>query len=86
MSIISLNNVSLKLAENTVLHHVDWQVQPKDRIALVGRNGAGKSTLLKLLQGELTPDSGQLHIQNGLRITGLMQDVPVSRDENVYHF
>lgn len=86
MTIISLNNVSLKLAENTVLHHVDWQVQPKDRIALVGRNGAGKSTLLKLLQGELIPDSGQIHIQNGLRIAGLMQDVPVSRDESVYHF
>lgn len=86
MSILSLNRVSLKLAENTVLNQVDWQIQPKDRIALVGRNGAGKSTLLKLLQGEIVPDSGEIHKQNGLRIEGLTQDVPVSHDETVYHF
>lgn len=86
MSILSLNNVSLKLAENVVLNHVDWQVQPKDRVALVGRNGAGKSTLLKMLQGELTPDSGQFQKQSGLRIAGLTQDVPVSDRETVYHF
>lgn len=86
MSILSLNNVSLKLAENVVLDHVSWQIQPKDRIALVGRNGAGKSTLLKLLQGDNTPDSGELQKQGGLRIAGLTQDVPVSENETVYHF
>lgn len=86
MSILSFNRVSLKLAENAVLSQVDWQIQPKDRIALVGRNGAGKSTLLKLLHSEIVPDSGEIHIQNGLRIEGLTQDVPVSRDETVYHF
>ena len=86
MSIVSLNNVSLKLAENVVLDHVSWQIQPKDRIALVGRNGAGKSTLLKLLQGEITPDKGVVQTQSGLRIAGLTQDVPVSHDETVYHF
>lgn len=86
MSIVSLNQVVLKLAENVVLDHVNWQIQPKDRIALVGRNGAGKSTLLKLLQGHLAPDGGVMQIQNGLRIAGLTQDVPVSQDETVYHF
>lgn len=86
MSILSLNNVSLKLAENKILDQASLQVQPKDRIALVGRNGAGKSTLLKLLQGEIIPDSGQFQTQNGLRIAGLTQDVPVSHFETVYHF
>ena len=86
MSILSLNNVSLKLADNVVLQHVDWQIQPKDRIALVGRNGAGKSTLINLLQGDLTPDSGHIQKEGGLRIAGLTQDVPVSINETVYHF
>jgi len=86
MSILSFNRVSLKLAENAVLSQVDWQIQPKDRIALVGRNGAGKSTLLKFLHGEIIPDSGEIHIQNGLRIEGLTQDVPLSQNETVYHF
>lgn len=86
MSILSLNKVTLHLANNTILNKVDWQIHPKERIALVGRNGAGKSTLIKLLQGELTQDGGQINKQSGLRVAGLMQDVPISKHETVYHF
>ena len=86
MSILSLNGVSLTLAGNCILDQVDWQIQPQERIALVGRNGAGKSTLLKLLQGEIVQDRGQIHQQNGLRIAGLAQEVPINHDESVYHF
>ncbi|KTD24495.1 MULTISPECIES: ATP-binding cassette domain-containing protein [Legionella] len=87
MSIVSLHNVLLNLAGNCLLDQVDWQIQPRDRVALVGRNGAGKSTLLRLLQGELVPDSGQINQMSGLRIAGLTQEVPLdANDETVYHF
>ncbi|MDR3443143.1 MAG: ATP-binding cassette domain-containing protein [Legionella sp.] len=86
MSIISLHDVSLNIAGNQLLNKADWQVQPQDRVALVGRNGAGKSTLLKLLQGDITPDSGQINQLSGLRIAGLTQEVPVTAEESVYHF
>ncbi|KTC86036.1 MULTISPECIES: ATP-binding cassette domain-containing protein [Legionella] len=87
MSIVSLHNITLDLAGNRLLDQVDWQIQPQDRIALVGRNGAGKSTLLRLLQGELVPDQGQLNRINGLRVAGLMQEVPLNaNEESVYHF
>lgn len=87
MSIISLNNVTLNLAGNRLLDQADWQIQPQDRIALVGRNGAGKSSLLRLLQGELVPDSGQIQQLNGLRVAGLMQEVPIEdNNQTVYHF
>ncbi|MBI2785412.1 MAG: ATP-binding cassette domain-containing protein [Legionella longbeachae] len=86
MSIISLHGVSLNIAGNQLLDKADWQVQAQDRIALVGRNGAGKSTLLKLLQGDLTPDSGQINQLSGLRIAGLTQEVPITGAESVYHF
>ena len=86
MSLLSLNNVSLNLANNIILDKVNWQVHTKERIALVGRNGAGKSTLLKLLQGQITPDSGTLQKSTNVRIAGLMQDVPASQNETVYHF
>lgn len=86
MSILSLSGVTLTLAGNRILDNADWQIQPQDRVALVGRNGAGKSTLLKLLQGEIVPDSGFVHQLNGLRVAGLMQDVPVNENEVVYHF
>ncbi len=86
MSILSLHGVSLILANHCILDQVDWQIQPQDKIALVGRNGAGKSTLLKLLQGEMVQDKGQIHQMNGLRVAGLTQEVPISDNESVYHF
>ena len=86
MSILSLNGVNLTVGGNRILDNADWQIKAQDRIALVGRNGAGKSTLLKLLQGEIVQDSGQIHQLNGLRVAGLMQEVPVNEDEMVYHF
>ena len=86
MSILSLHGVSLQVAGNRLLEAVDWQIQPQDRIALVGRNGAGKSSLLRLLQGELLPDSGQINRLGGIRVAGLTQEVPIIADERVYHF
>ncbi|MFO2971253.1 ATP-binding cassette domain-containing protein [Legionella pneumophila serogroup 10] len=86
MSIVSLNSASLILAGNCILDCADLQIQPQDRIALVGRNGAGKSTLLKILQGEFTLDSGQMHRSSGLRISGLVQEVPGTEEESVFHF
>lgn len=86
MSILTLNNVTLNVAGNRLLDAVDWQIQPQERIALVGRNGMGKSTLLKLLQNELVPDSGQVSKLSGLRIAALTQEVPLSVEDSVYHF
>jgi ATP-binding cassette subfamily F protein uup len=86
MSIVSFNGVSLIVAGNHLLDAADLQIQPQDRIALVGRNGAGKSSLLKLLQGDLVLDKGQINKVSGLRIAGLTQEVPVTGEESVYHF
>jgi ATP-binding cassette subfamily F protein uup len=86
MSIVSLSQVSFKLAENLILDKANCQIEPKERIALVGRNGAGKSTFLKLLQGDFLPDSGEIQKKSGLGIAGLTQDVPCSKQETVYHF
>jgi ATP-binding cassette subfamily F protein uup len=86
MNILSFNNLSLNIAGNQLLDKADWQIQSRDKIALVGRNGAGKTTLLKLLLGELIHDSGQINQLSGLRIAGLSQEVPNAQEESVYHF
>ncbi len=86
MSMLSLHQVSLSVANQCILDQVTCQIESRECIALVGRNGAGKSTLLKLLQGLIVQDKGQLQYRQGLRIAGLAQDVPIDEAETVYHF
>ncbi len=41
-----------------LLNGVDWNLQPKKRVALVGPNGSGKTTLLRILAGRIQPQKG----------------------------
>lgn len=43
MSLVTLNQVSLKLAENVILENANLIIQPKDKIALIGRNEIGRA-------------------------------------------
>jgi capsular polysaccharide transport system ATP-binding protein len=45
---------------NHVLKGVDFTINPRDRIGLLGRNGAGKSTLIRLIGGVEMPNSGKI--------------------------
>ncbi|MFM8253327.1 MAG: ATP-binding cassette domain-containing protein [Planctomycetota bacterium] len=76
MALLSLRDVSFAWSHSALLDHVDLEINRGERIGLLGRNGTGKSTLMKILAGELTPDSGQIHRSPQLRIARLIQEVP----------
>jgi putative ABC transport system ATP-binding protein len=59
--------------ELTILHDVDFTVQPAETLALVGASGSGKSTLLGLLAGLDTPSSGRV-LLDGTDIFALDED------------
>ncbi len=77
MPLLGLNSVSLAFHGPRLLDAVSLQIDEGERIGLLGRNGAGKSTLLKVLEGTLMPDDGEVVRQQGLRVAGLQQDVPI---------
>jgi ATP-binding cassette subfamily F protein uup len=83
MPVASLNHVSLSFGHLPLLDDVVLQIEPGERISLVGRNGTGKSTLLQLLSGEQAPDSGSAWLQPGATVARLAQDVPLSSDRSV---
>jgi ATP-binding cassette subfamily F protein uup len=76
MPLVSLQDVSLRFRGPRVLDGVQLQIDPGERLCILGRNGEGKSTLLRLIQGELEPDEGQVVRQQELVTAMLVQEVP----------
>ena len=76
MALLSLRGVSLSFGGPRLLDQVSLEIEPAERVCLVGRNGEGKSTLLRLIEGEIEADEGTIIRQQGLRIARLPQDVP----------
>jgi ATP-binding cassette subfamily F protein uup len=78
MALISLRDIHLAFGGPALLDGASFVLERGERVCLIGRNGEGKSTLLKLINGSLTADSGEVSIQNNLRLSMLEQDVPMS--------
>ena len=83
MPLVVLEHVSHAYGHVPLLDDVAMQVEPGERIAIIGRNGAGKSTLLQIIAGDLLPDAGTVWRQPGARAARLVQDVPLSTDRTV---
>jgi ATP-binding cassette subfamily F protein uup len=84
MALISLQDISLSFGGAPLLEKIDLQIEPGERVCLVGRNGEGKSTLMKLISGEIEPDGGRIVRQQGLRVARLRQEVPSDITGSVY--
>jgi len=69
--------------ENPIYSHLEFALDLDSRIALVGPNGAGKSTLLKLINKELTPNSGMIRAHQHLRIARYHQHLTDLLDLNL---
>jgi ATP-binding cassette subfamily F protein uup len=76
MALFSLLDVNLCFGGPAVLDKVNFQVDPGERLCLVGRNGAGKSTLMKVICGEIKSDTGAVFRQPGAVFTRLNQEIP----------
>lgn len=86
MAIFSLHQAYLSYSDAPLLDHIDLQIEPGERLCLVGRNGAGKSTLLKVIAGDIALDDGRRIHQQDLRIARLEQDPPQSCDQTVFDY
>ena len=84
MPLIRLDGVSLTYGHLPLLARVDFQIEPGERVCLVGRNGAGKTTLLRVLTGITLPDEGDIWRRDTLRIADLGQEVPLDTEETIY--
>ena len=73
MALLGLQDIHYTIGGLNLFAGVGLQLEPGDRLCLVGRNGAGKSTLLGLMGGRISPDRGEVSRRQGLRIAGLAE-------------
>jgi ATP-binding cassette subfamily F protein uup len=78
MALLGLQDIHYTIGGVNLFAGVGLQLEPGDRLCLVGRNGAGKSTLLGLMSGRIAADRGEVSRQQGLRIAGLDQELPAA--------
>ena len=84
MPLVSLDHISLAFGHLPLLDDISFQLEPRERVCVIGRNGTGKSTLLRILSGDQAPDAGSVWMAPGLRRARLEQDVPLSADRPVF--
>ncbi|MBP6260319.1 MAG: ABC-F family ATP-binding cassette domain-containing protein, partial [Paludibacter sp.] len=70
---ISVEQLTVEFGGSPLFDEISFLVNPKDRIALVGKNGAGKTTLLKIFSGKQAPTKGRVTIPKDLSIGYLPQ-------------
>ena len=80
---ISVDNLSIEFSSRPLFADVNYVINAKDRIALVGKNGAGKSTMLKIIAGLQEPTSGSLSVPKGTTIAYLPQVMILSDGRTV---
>lgn len=70
---ISVEQLTVEFGGSPLFDEISFLVNPKDKIALVGKNGAGKTTLLRIFAGKQTPTKGRVTIPKDLTIGYLPQ-------------
>ncbi|MBH5320032.1 ABC-F family ATP-binding cassette domain-containing protein [Paenibacillus sp. GSMTC-2017] len=81
--LLQVSNISKNYGVTAILSHISMQVLEKDRIGLVGVNGAGKSTLLKIIAGEISADSGDIHKSKETKLGYLAQNSGLQSERSI---
>lgn len=81
---ISVDGLTVEFGGTTLFENISFQVNEKDRIALMGKNGAGKSTLLKILAGERQPTKGSVSAPKDSVIAYLPQHLMTTDSRTVF--
>ncbi|MFY9707812.1 MAG: ATP-binding cassette domain-containing protein [Desulfobacterales bacterium] len=77
---ISVENLSKRFGDHVLFETVAFQLNPRERLGLVGRNGHGKTTLFRIISGEEEPDEGCVNIPKSYRIVHVRQAIDFSQE------
>ena len=75
---IAIQNLSVEFSAKSLFDNINYVINRRDRIALVGKNGAGKSTMLKIIAGLQNPTSGNVAVPSDTTIGYLPQQMKLA--------
>lgn len=75
---VNIQNLTVEFSAKALFDNINYVINPKDKIALVGKNGAGKSTMLKIIAGLQSPTSGCVAKPDGITVGYLPQQMETS--------
>ena len=81
---ITLDQACLAYGLTPLLDHADFQLDPGERVGLIGRNGTGKSSLLKVLAGVSKLDDGKLWLAPSMRLAYVPQEPPLDPEHTIF--
>ena len=81
---ITLDNASLAFGHHALLAQASFQLDPGERVGLIGRNGAGKSSLLKAIAGAIKLDDGTVWRAPGVRVVYVPQEPELDNAHTVF--
>lgn len=84
MNYLSVENLSKAFGERKLFSNISFGISQGQKIALVGINGAGKSTLMKIIMGQEIPDTGQVAINNSVKIAYVHQNPVFDSNLTIY--
>jgi ATPase subunit of ABC transporter with duplicated ATPase domains len=80
---ISFSNINKQYGKQLVFVDASFQLNPSEKVGLVGPNGSGKTTLFRMVVGEETPDEGEVSVPKRLTIGYFRQDVEEMQGRSV---
>ncbi|MBC7958465.1 MAG: ABC-F family ATP-binding cassette domain-containing protein, partial [Vallitaleaceae bacterium] len=82
--ILASSNLSKSFITDVIFQQINFQINEKEKVAVVGINGAGKSTLFKIITGELSADSGEIIKSSQTTLGYLSQNSTLETDLTIY--
>jgi len=84
MNYLSVENLSKAFGERKLFSNISFGIAQGQKIALVGINGAGKSTLMKIIMGLEIPDTGQVALNQSVKIAYVHQNPVFESNLSIY--
>ena len=86
MGILRADNLQKSFGTRTLFRDVSFEIQPGERVGLIGVNGSGKTTLFRILLGKERADNGIVSLAPSARITEVEQRPDTAQDVDLFHF